>query len=229
MYVDDRLAKLKEEISILIPYAVPPEELETAKKLFGKYEGDFFALGIIKDYYQTLPNANEEALVKISVLEEKEQVFLLLLSTTGHHFFYVTNDDESLFLTEWEEGLEDKQLLRFFGYADSKSFAKAHPDIEKCREYQPLERMNEEFCPSCGVKTGAMHTLGCPVELCPWCGGQLNHCNCRFEQMDVDAFTDEDMLDKFAEKLEKKGRIAYTKEQRPTFLAEPEVLVAESE
>ncbi len=229
MHVDDRLAKLKEEISVLIPYAVPPEELEVAKKLFEKYEGDFFALGIIKDYYQTLPNAKEEALVKISVLEEKEQVFLLLLSTTGHHYFYVTNDDESLFLTEWEEGLEDKQLLQFFGYTDSKSFAKAHPDIEKCRKYQPLERMNEELCPSCGVKTGAMHTLGCPVELCPWCGGQLNHCNCRFEQMDVEAFTDEAMLDKFAEKLEQKGRVAYVKEQRPTFLAETEAPVTESE
>jgi len=220
MLKDERLGTLKGEIDVLIPYAVPPEEIEIANKFLDTFAEDFFALGIIKDYYQTLPNAYEEALIKISVLEEKEQVFLMLLSTTGHHYFYVTNDDESCFLTEWDKGLDDKQLLNFFGYADSKSFAKIHSDMDKCREYLPLERMDEELCPSCGVKTGGMHTLGCPVELCPWCGGQLNHCNCRFEQMNVEAFTDEKMLDKFVVKLEQKGRIAYVKEQRPTFIGE---------
>jgi len=220
MQTDERLGKLNDEINVLIPYAVPPEELEAANKLVKTFAGDFFALGIIKDYYQTLPNAYEEALIKISVLEEREQVFLMLLSTTSHHYFYVTNDEESLFLSEWEDGLEDKQLLTFFGYADSKSFAKVHSKIEKCRKYLPLERMDEDLCPSCGVKTGAMHTLGCPVEVCPWCGGQLNHCNCRFEQLDVKAFTDDAMLDLFAEKLEKKGRVSYAKDQRPTFMAE---------
>lgn len=213
MLTDEHLGKLKKEVRVLIPYAVPPEELEIANTFLETFAEDFFALGIIKDYYQTLPNAYEEALTKISVLEEKEQVFLMLLSTTGHHYFYVTNDDESLFLTEWDKGLEDKHLLTFFGYADSKSFAKVHSDIEKCREYLPLERMDEELCPSCGVKTGSMHTLGCPVEVCPWCGGQLNHCNCRFEQLDVEAFTDEAMLDKFAEKLEQKGRVSYAKDR----------------
>jgi Zn-finger nucleic acid-binding protein len=78
--------------------------------------------------------------------------------------------------------------------------------------------MNSELCPSCGVKTGEMHTFGCPVEVCPWCGGQLNHCNCRFEQLDVEEVKDEALLTEFSRKLEKKGRIAYAKEQRPTFL-----------
>ena len=220
MLKSDHLEKLMEEISVLIPYAVPPEELEVATQFLDTFSEDFFALGIIKDYYQTLPDANEEALIKISVIEEKEQVFLMLLSTTGHHYFYVTNDEESLFLNEWDKGLDDKQLLNYFGYADSQSFAGVHVDREKILEYQPLERMNEEVCPSCGVKKGSLHTLGCPVELCPWCGGQLNHCNCRFEQLDVEEFTDDTMLDSFAKKLEAKGRVAYSPEQRPSFLAE---------
>lgn len=222
MLKDERLGKLIDEIEVLIPYAVPSGELETASSFLAVFVEDFFALGIIKDYYQTLPNAYEEALIDISVLEEKEQFFLMLLSTTGHHYFYVTNDDESMFLGEWEQGLDDKQLLSFFGYPDSKSFAEAHPAIEKCRKYVPLERMNAEICPSCGVKTGDMHTLGCPVEVCPWCGGQLNYCNCRFEQLDVEELTDEAMLAEFAEKLEQKGRISYAKEQRPTFMTEEE-------
>lgn len=218
MLTNEHLEKLIAEIEVLVPYAVPADELETARTFVTLFAEDFFALGIIKDYYQTLPDAYEEALINIAVLEEREQVFLMLLSTTGHHYFYVTNDDESMFLGGWEGGLDDKQLLSFFGYPDSKSFAKAHPDAEKCRKYIPLERMNSELCPSCGVKTGEMHTLGCPVEVCPWCGGQLNHCNCRFEQLDVEEVKDEVLLTKFSRKLEKKGRIAYAKEQRPTFL-----------
>jgi len=218
MLTDEHLKKLMDEIEVLVPYAVPDGELDTAKAFIAGFAEDFFALGIIKDYYQTLPDAREEALVNIAVLEEKEQVFLLLLSTTGHHYFYVTNDDESMFLGEWEKGLDDKQLLSFFGYADNEAFSKAHGDAEKCRKYISLERMNSELCPSCGVKTGEMHTFGCPVEVCPWCGGQLNHCNCRFEQLDVEEVKDEALLTEFSRKLERKGRIAYAKEQRPTFL-----------
>jgi len=220
MLTDKHLKKLMDEIEVLVPYAVPDGELETARTFLTGFAEDFFALGIIKDYYQTLPDACEEALINIAVLEEREQVFLMLLSTTGHHYFYVTNDEESMFLGEWEKGMGDKQLLSFFGYPDNEAFAKAHSAVEKCRKYVSLERTNIELCPSCGVKTGEMHTVGCPVEVCPWCGGQLNRCNCRFEQMDVEEFTDEAMLNQFAEKLEQKGRISYAKEQRPTFMAE---------
>lgn len=223
MIEDKILITLRNDIEILIPFAVPKEELQLAMNFLDSYAGDSFALAVIKDYYQTLPNAREEALVKISVLEVKEQVSLLLLSSTQHHYFYVTNAEESLFLGEWDEGIEDKQLLAFFDYPDSETFAKAHPEVMACRQYIPLERMNEELCPSCGAQTGELHTLGCPVEVCPWCGGQLNHCNCRFEQMDVEELTDESMLDEFVEKLEQKGRVSYTKEQRPSFMVEKSV------
>lgn len=223
MLEEKSLARLRSDIEILIPFAVPQEELAGAMNFLDPYAEDSFALAVIKDYYQTLPNAREEALVKISVLEAKEQVFLLLLSTAQHHYFYVTNDEEGLFLGEWDEGIGDKQLLMFFDYPDSEAFAKVHPDLTKCREYVPLERMDEELCPSCGVQTGDLHTLGCPVEVCPWCGGQLNRCNCRFEQMDVEELTDETTLKQFVEKLEQKGRVSYTKEQRPSFMVEQEV------
>lgn len=223
MIEEESLARLRADIEILIPFAVPQEESAGAMNFLDSYVEDSFALAVIKDYYQTLPNAREEALVKISVLEAKEQVFLLLLSTAQHHYFYVTNDEESLFLGEWDEGIEDKQLLMFFDYPDSETFVTAHPDLTKCREYVALERMNEELCPSCGAQTGDLHALGCPVEVCPWCGGQLNRCNCRFEQLDVEELTDETMVEEFVEKLEQKGRVSYNKEQRPSFMVEQEV------
>ncbi|MEA3468486.1 MAG: hypothetical protein U9R57_09740 [Thermodesulfobacteriota bacterium] len=218
LFDNDAAKKLLEEIELLIRYAVPEEEQTLANDFLKSFQEDSFALDVIKDFYQTLPDAREEALVKISVLEEKEQVFLLLLSSSAHHYYYLTNDEGGLFLGEWDQGIADSHVLSFFGYPDKETFKKEHKSMKECREYIPLERMSEEICPSCGIKAGGLHTLGCPVEVCPWCGGQLNHCNCRFEQLDVEELTDEKKLTELEEKLEKKGRIPYAKEQRPSFL-----------
>jgi len=216
----DAMKAALEEIELLIRYAVPEGEFSSACDYLSSYREDPFALAVIKEFYQTLPDAREEALQKISVIEQKEQVFLLLLSTATHHYLYLTNDEEGTFLGEYKDGIADSHILSFFEYPDQKTFKKAHSSIEGYREYQPLERMNAEICPSCGTKTGNMHTLGCAVELCPWCGGQLNHCNCRFEQLGVEELTDEKKIAELEEILEKKGRIPYTKEQRPSFLKE---------
>ena len=216
----EALQKLLEEIELLIHYAVPAAEQAAASDFLGLFKEDPFALDVIKDFYRTLPDAREEALLKIAVVEEKELVFLLLLSTANHHYLYLTNDEGGLFLGEWEQGLLDQHVLSFFDYPDPAAFKKEHQSMEACREFIPLERMNEEICSSCGVKAGALHTLGCPVEVCPWCSGQLNHCNCRFEQLGVEELNDETRLEELEEKLEKKGRIPYAKEQRPTFMTE---------
>jgi hypothetical protein len=145
---------------------------------------------------------------------------LLLLSTNRHHYFYLTNDEGGLLLDEWEQGLSVPQVLTFFGYSDQDAFGKQHQSLETCREYVAFERVNEDICPSCGTETGSLHILGCPVEVCPWCGGQLSRCNCRFEQLDVEELTDEKMLKQLEECLASKGRIPYAREQRPSFLAE---------
>ncbi len=214
------LQGLQDEIELLIRYAVPVAEQEKACEYLGRFKDDGFAFGVIRDFYRTLPDAHEEALLKISVIEEKEQVYLLLLSTANHHHIYLTNDEEGLFLGEWEQGLQDKQILAFFDYPDTAAFRKHHASRAVCREYIALERMDEDVCPSCGVRSGGLHTLGCPVEVCPWCSGQLNHCNCRFEQLDVEELQDEKRLTDLEDKLEKKGRVPYAREQRPGFLSE---------
>jgi hypothetical protein len=216
----EAMEKTTEEIRLFIRYAVPEEEQASACEYLELFHEDQFALAVIKEYYRDLPDAREESLLKISVIEQKEQVFLLLLSTAKHHYLYLTNDEEGTFLGEYEKGVTDGHILSFFDYPAQEAFSKAHKSMEGYREYLPLERMNEAICPSCGTKTGDMHTLGCPVELCPWCGGQLNHCNCRFEQLGVEELTDETKLEKLEGKLEKKGRIAYATEQRPSFLKE---------
>src|SRR3954447_17239662 len=34
-------------------------------------------------------------------------------------------------------------------------------------------------CPDCGAGPGEFHELGCDIEQCPYCGGQLISCDCR--------------------------------------------------
>lgn len=216
----EALQEQVKEIELLIRYGVAETEQHSALDFLQAFHGDSFALDVIQDYYRVLPEAREEPLMKISVLEGKENVFLLLLSTTKHHYFYLVNDEGGLFLGEWEKGLSDPQVLSFFGYPDQEAFARQHHSLETCREYVALERMNENICPSCGTETGSLHILGCPVEVCPWCGGQLSRCNCRFEQLDVEELNDEKMVDKLEELLVAKGRIPYAIEQRPSFLSE---------
>ena len=70
---------------------------------------------------------------------------------------------------------------------------------------------------ACHAAAGEYHELGCPVEICPWCGGQLIHCDCRYEQLGLDGLTTEAELLQFEAVLEERGRIPYSPEQRPSF------------
>lgn len=38
--------------------------------------------------------------------------------------------------------------------------------------------MNKDKCGDCGCKVNELHEVGCDLERCPVCGGQLVSCNC---------------------------------------------------
>jgi hypothetical protein len=65
--------------------------------------------------------------------------------------------------------------------------------------------------------TGDYHILGCPVEVCPWCEGQLSRCGCRFEQLGLEALEDEEELEELERLLEEKGRVPYAAWQCPSY------------
>jgi hypothetical protein len=64
---------------------------------------------------------------------------------------------------------------------------------------------------------GEFHTLGCPVEICPWCNGQLTYCNCRFTKLNIDTINKVEQIEKLLQLLEEVGRIAFKKEDSPGY------------
>ncbi len=64
-----------------------------------------------------------------------------------------------------------------------------------------LSPFGSETCPSpsratrcgdCGVERGGLHHLGCDLQPCPRCRGQLLSCGCRFDEDGPDDWDDED-------------------------------------
>jgi hypothetical protein len=62
-------------------------------------------------------------------------------------------------------------------------------------------------CGDCGVKEGQLHVLGCDMEVCPFCGGQLLCCLCCMGCgcVSPEGFTDEQIK----KLLNDKGRIPF--------------------
>lgn len=61
----------------------------------------------------------------------------------------------------WEEHLEDPEYI-----------------TKEVNRFMNGENMKQENCPHCGVKEGKRHKVGCEMEICPFCSGNLHDCNC---------------------------------------------------
>ena len=207
---------LVKEIKMFIRYAVPDNEFADAIALVDRYKDNRLVLNLLRQHYIALPDAQEEAVTRISKLVQKQGIFLFVLTTTSTAHLYAVSVDEVIWLGEYLGEL-DPEIMAFWGFSDQEEFAKICVPIGDLEDYSSSAGGNKGECPACGVEEGEYHILGCSVEVCPWCEGQLNKCNCRFEQLEVDSVDTEDLLERFLDLLTAKGRIPFQPQQAPYY------------
>ena len=212
------IADRKKDIQFLMKYAVPEGQFEEAQALLDKYESDIIALNLLHSFYIHLPEGQDDSVIAVRFLTRRQGVFLLCASTGSDlHYLYLVNNEAAHIIGTMAEGIIDREIRDFFGYADNREVLALTKKPEKLQEYEPVNAADSNLCPSCQAAVGEYHTLGCPVEICPWCQGQLTYCNCRFTRLDIEAMDKVAQIEKLHELLEETGRIAFKKEHRPGY------------
>ena len=213
------LSETKEALLLLMDYAVDPEDLEDAIKLLEKYASDYIALNIFHEFYSYLPVAENDYIRVIRQLDHREGTFLTAVSTTIDTYLYIANHEGAIFLGSAKEGIWDEEALDFLQLTREKALLK-YQKIEDFPLYVPTH-INKGLCKICSVKDGELHRFGCPIEICPWCQGQLANCNCRFSKAGKKELKTNAQLDKFLKIVEEKGRIPFsTQDQSLSFPSE---------
>jgi hypothetical protein len=211
------LADRKKDIQFLMKYAVPETQVKTAEALLDKFDADIIALNLLHSFYINLPEGKDDSVIGIRLLTRRQGVFLLCVSTgNSMHYLYLANKEAAHIIGTLAEGINDRELLDFFGYTDNRKFLALAKKPEMLPEYEPLTT-DPDLCPSCHAAVGEYHTLGCPVEICPWCNGQLTYCNCRFTRLNIEAMNKVEQIEKLLELLEEVGRIAFKREHSPGY------------
>jgi len=214
------LAELRKEIALLMEYGAPEEERAELTKVADRYAADIIALKILHNFYSFLPEAQDDGIVELRRIANRRGVFLLAAKTLASDYLYLADREKAVFLGPLREGIRDGEILEFFGWRDPEDFFKRVADPEALEIHLPVNEA-PDLCPVCGCADGEFHTPGCPVEICPWCGGQLTSCLCRFEKTGREEFTREAHLEEFLELLDKKGRVPFNAaEQRLTLKPE---------
>jgi hypothetical protein len=211
------LADRKKDIQFLMKYAVPETQVEPAEAFLDKYDADVIALNLLYSFYINLPEGKEDSVNGLRLLSRRQGVFLLCAFTgNGMSYLYLVDREAAHIIGTLAEGIIDRDLLDFFGYADNREVLALSRKPETLQDYEPYSA-DSNMCPSCHAAVGEFHTLGCPVEICPWCSGQLTYCNCRFTRLDIDAMDKVSQVEKLLELLEEAGRIPFKREHRPGY------------
>ncbi|MDA8165603.1 MAG: hypothetical protein M0017_11300 [Desulfobacteraceae bacterium] len=205
-----------EEVRLFIEYAAPPEHRRESLALVERYETDPVALGLLHAFYSFLPEAREDGIRELRLLARRQGNFLIAALTFHTGYYYLANTAQAEFLGELGDGIWEDEVLDYFGFTSRNELNAKHRDLSGFPIYASLQGQ-PGLCPVCSAAAGEEHTLGCPVEVCPWCGGQLTRCNCRFLQLGKARLDQEAHIEALAGKLREKGRIPYEPDQRPGY------------
>jgi hypothetical protein len=209
--INERLA----EIKLLMDYAVSADHRQQSLDLLSAYDRDLVALNLLHAFYSYLPEAIEDGVRELRLAARRQGNFLLVALTFHSSYYYLANMESAEFLGEYSEGIWEEEVLDFFELGNGENLPRL--ELASLPLYKSAQQ-DLNLCPVCSAAAGEVHILGCPVEVCPWCGGQLTTCNCRFLQLGQSSLDQDLQIETLAEKLEEKGRIPYEPmSQRPSF------------
>jgi len=214
--MQENVEETRKAIREAMEYAVPENDRDEAEDVLDIYREDRIALALLHEFYSHLPDAQDDWIREIRVVNRQHGLFLLAAITPQRQYLYLLSSEGLEFQGSMTDGYLAEELLDFFGYDSAEAFKVVCASPEILPIYEPLQ-MDEDICPACHAVAGELHELGCPVELCPWCGGQLIYCDCRYEKLGLDSIGSEAELLQFEALLEERGRIPYSQEQRPSF------------
>lgn len=210
------IAQKFKELDVLVEYGVPTKQQKQAKALINKFGHDPLALNIFHSFYSSLPDAVEDCIEELALLERHLGQMLFRVKTTLSSYFYLVNNDKAEYGGSEKDGLHE-DLLNFYGFGNQDNFEKKFGKFDELEPYSP-DFINSKVCPACYCLEGELHEFGCPVEVCPWCDGQLANCDCRFQQLGVSEIHSDRQLDTFQQLAKKKGRITFdAASQRPAY------------
>ena len=209
------VAESFEKLELFINYTVNEKNRVAALEFARKFVKDRVGRALLTEFYTNFPDVSDESICRIAQVAKQSGVLLFVLSTETHHYLAAYADDSVSFLGEYLLDDIDDETLHFFGYSSMKDFQKKSRPVTELIEYTGQERL--DVCPVCGVNEGEVHFLGCPIEICPWCDGQLRTCNCRFEHLKEDELTEEKQLEELQNLLETQGRIPFSLSHAPSY------------
>jgi hypothetical protein len=206
-----------EEIKLFIQYGVKDQDRKAAEDILTLYSDNPMVLNVLRDYYSRVPELREEAVCQITKIVTRQGMYLLGVTTQNYEYLYFFNGEKSLYIGETKEGIDDSEILVFFGYSSNEDFLKDQTAFANLPVSSSVDKESKAFCPACSVAEGEIHHLGCPVEICPWCEGQISYCSCRFDKLGVEEIVTEEELELFEIILNEKGRLPFTREQGPSY------------
>ncbi|MEN8136731.1 MAG: hypothetical protein ABFS18_14545 [Thermodesulfobacteriota bacterium] len=217
------LATRSKEISLLIEYGAPKDEVSRCNEVLAKYGADGIALNVFHNFYSYLPEGHDDGITRISRIANRHGAFLFYVSTILSNYLYLATRESASLIGPFNNTIQDQDLLDFFGWQDDDHFRKDVGEPAELSEHVPVNE-SLELCPACGTSDGEVHTFGCPVEVCPWCDGQLTNCECRFIKTGREQFSRDSHLDELLDLLTEKGRIPFAADQhRPSFMKDENI------
>ncbi len=211
MITQEEVQKEVDEITHLIRYSVNRKDRDKAVAFLQKHRNDPLYLSLLKEFYSALPEGIEEPVLQVTTIRRRRGSSLVAVSTEENEYVYFADKKRAVFICRVGEKVDEQEILDYFEYPDSNEMIK---ELKSSTSHnQPKQKEASSGCPVCLAVIGEVHEFGCPLEICPWCDGQLTHCNCRFDKLGVDEIVNEEQLRSLFELLNEKGRIPYKKEQ----------------